>query len=88
MSKRSQHCGLLVFSLLLCQVAIYGLVLTGWWPYLLALIMGGWASSFCLKLCFEQSSTEIKVENHYHLYYTDEIPPRSRFPKNHPPSRW
>lgn len=88
MSKRSQHCGLLVFCFLLCQVALYGLVLTGWWPYILALVLGGLALSGCLKLFCEQRPPEIRVENHYHLYYQDGPTPRSRFTDNYPPSRW
>lgn len=88
MLKRCQHFGLLVFCFLLCQVAICGLVLTGRWPYLLALVLGGLALSGCLKLFWELRSTEIRVENHYHVYYHDALPPRSRFTDNHPPFRW
>lgn len=87
MSKQSRHCGLVVFSLLLCQFAAYGLMLTGWWPYLPALLFAGLALTGSLKLCLEHKTPEIRVENHYHLYY-DETSPRSRFPNNLPPSRW
>lgn len=88
MPKRGQHCGLLILSLLLCQTAAYGLILTGRWLYLLALIAGGVASSGCLKLLLEQNPPETRVEHHYHLYYTAEAPKRMRFPNNLPPSRW
>lgn len=88
MSKRSLHCGLMIFSLLLCQTAVYGLLLTGRWLYLLALITGAIASSGCLKLLLEQKPPETRVEHHYHLYYTSEAPNRVRFPNNHPPTRW
>lgn len=88
MPKRGQYCGLLIFSLLLCQTAAYGLILTGRWLYLLALITGAIACSGCLKLLLEQKPAETRVEHHYHLYYTSQAPNRDLFPNNLPPSRW
>ncbi len=89
MSKRSLHCELMIFSLLLCQTAVCGLLLTGRWLYLLALMAGAIASVSCLKQLLEQKPPEPpRAEHHYHLYYTAEAPNRVRFPNNHPPTRW
>lgn len=81
MSKRSQHYGLLTFSLLLSQIAGYGLILTGQWLYLIALILGGAACTSSLVLCLDNEPAATRVENHYHLYYDAERPQRA-------PSRW
>lgn len=81
MSKRSQHCGLLTFNLLLSQMAGYGLILTGQWLYLIALILGGAACAGSLVLCLDNNPPETRVENHYYLYYDAEKPQRT-------PSRW